>query len=76
MKRIKLITILFVLMGVQVKAQQLAHYKGNARAAVSYTFDKRPKRIVQKGKRLKPYKSWDGTWCVDALRGVKMTVKY
>lgn len=56
-------------------AEVTAYQKGLSKTA-TYTFNKRPKRIVQKGKRLKPYKSWDGTWCVDALRGVKMTVKY
>lgn len=43
---------------------------------VTYVLPRKPKSVKQQGKKITTYQSWDGRWCVDAKRNVKLSVKY
>lgn len=43
---------------------------------VTYILPDKPLTVKQEGKLLTPYRSWDGKWCVDGRRNVRVTVEY
>lgn len=55
---------------------QVNEYKRGLSAEATYILDRKPRKVTQQGKSLRPYQSWDGSWCVDARRNVPITVKY
>ena len=54
---------------------EVSAYVDGRSAEVTYILDEQPKKITQKGKKLKPYQCWNGQWCVDALRDVPLKIK-
>lgn len=56
-------------------AQVNAYLKGISDTA-TYILPRKPKKVTQQGKRLTVYQSWDGKWCVDAKRDIKLKIKY
>ncbi|MCQ2288798.1 MAG: polysaccharide deacetylase family protein [Muribaculaceae bacterium] len=56
-------------------AQVNAYLKGISDTA-TYILPRKPKKVTQQGKRLTMYQSWDGKWCVDAKRDIKLKIKY
>lgn len=55
---------------------EIASYLRGLSEEVTYILGTKPVKVSQEGNRLIPYKSWDGRWCVDGKRGVKITVDY
>lgn len=55
---------------------QVNEYMQGLSNEATYILPRKPRMVKQHGKRLQPYQSWDGTWCVDALRNVGLTIKY
>ncbi len=51
-------------------------YRQGFTETATYILPRKPRKVTQRGKRLIPYKSWDGTWCVDAQRDIKLKIKY
>ncbi|MBQ0115603.1 MAG: polysaccharide deacetylase family protein [Bacteroidales bacterium] len=56
-------------------AEVTAYRKGITTDA-TYILPEKPKKITQGHKRLNPYQSWDGSWCVDALRNIPLDITY
>lgn len=55
---------------------EVASYLRGLSVEVTYILDAAPKSVIQDHQLLVPYKSWDGTWCVDGKRGVPLRVDY
>ena len=56
-------------------AQVTAYQKGLTYEA-TYILENKPRSVTQCGRPLQPYQSWDGTWCVNALRHHPIIVTY
>lgn len=50
-------------------------YREGLTETATYILDRKPRKVTQRGKRLTPYQSCTGQWCVDALRNVPLKVK-
>lgn len=55
---------------------EVASYLRGLSWEVTYILGAAPKSVSQDNHVLVPYKSWDGTWCVDGKRGIPLKVDY